>query len=832
MARTVDPRRAEKPPVVKVTAPHACFASTEKRNCASWLNCLLTRFLRLGGRVWCNHCIPDDDMKPTVAALATMAIATFSLFTTPVNAQTSRDNPTEMERPEVKSFRLIGVKSVDKGELKLGLATKASECKNIVFKVTLFCLTKGSIFYERNYLDHDELARDALRVLVFYFKRGYRDAQVDTSITRVAPGEVNVTINVTEGPATVVHASSVEGGSNVLSEKEIARNLRPAAGETLNLIALDSTAVRLKSILWQQGYADAVVTSRNSVDDSANTSTVRVEVDPKRKSTIGEIVIMGNSKVDAQSIRNSLLIEPGDIFRRSSVGQSQRALYESGLFKQATIDTLPGRDTVKTVVVRVQEATLREARLSGGFTTADFVQVEGRFTDNYWLGGARRLDIGITFGNLFAQQLSKSSFFADIANIVADNNLGRFYAPTYQASADIRQRWFQSPRNTVGVGIFTHRRSSAGVFVDRGYGASGTFTRDVVDRGPLSLIYRFEVARVEAGDVYFCVNYGVCDNATIGALRGRHKLSPISTTFSLNRTDAPFSPTRGVLGRAELEHASAFTASDFRYNRAYVEVAVYKQISFRNSVAAARVRGGWVDPLSSTAAAVGAPIETGDVGGAVGGILHPRKRFYAGGSQSVRGFGENQLGPRVLTIDPDKLRGKRDSSGTTLYSCNPSIAIQNCGVNADGLTDSDFQSRPLGGTTLLEAGVELRIPVWGPLVGALFVDGAILGEGALNSITKGTGAITPGFGIRYESPVGPVRVDLGFRPTLREPLRVITQVTDSLGRRTLVDLSPSTGCTSGTLPGCRTYPDPNKTRSFLDRVTSRLTLHLSIGQAF
>ena len=771
-------------------------------------------------------------MKPTLAALATMAIATFTLFPGIVQSQNNRDDPAEMERPEVRSFRLKGVKSVNKGELKQGLATKASGCKSIVFKVTLFCLTENHIVYERKYLDHDELARDALRVLVFYFKRGYRDAKVDTSIVRAKPGEVNVTITVTEGPPTVVLESRVADSAKVLSQKEVSRNLKPEAGDPLNLNALDSTAIKLKSILWQQGYADAVVTGRNSVDDSANTSTVTVYVDPKRKSTIGEIVIVGNDKVDAQSIRNSLLIEPGDLFRRSSVGQSQRALYESGLFKQALIDTLPGRDTVKTVVVRVQEGNLREARVSGGFTTADFVQVESRYTDNYWMGGARRLDIGVTFGNLLAQQLSKSSFFADIANIVADNNLGRFYAPTYQASADLRQRWFQSPRNTVGVGVFAHRRSSAGVFVDRGYGASGTFTRNVVDRGPLSLIYRFEVARVEAGDVYFCVNYGVCDNSTIGALRGQHNLSPISTTFSLDQTDAPFSPTRGVLGRAEFEHASSFTASDFRYNRAYVEVAAYKQIPFRNSVAAARVRGGWVNPLSSTAEALGATVQTDDAGQTVGEILHPRKRFYAGGSQSVRGFGENQLGPRVLTIDPDKLRGKRDSAGTSFYDCDPSIPIQNCSVNAEGLKDSDFQSRPLGGTTLLEAGVELRIPVWGPLVGAVFVDGAILGEGTLNSITKGTGAITPGFGIRYESPVGPVRVDLGFRPTLREPLKVITQVTDSLGRRVLVDLSPKTGCTSGTLPGCRTYPDPNETRSFFDRITSRLTLHLSIGQAF
>ena len=396
-----------------------------RRNFAILLDCLLVNFPHVLRRSWCNHCILDNDMNPILAALAAMATATFFSLSTPLHAQPSRNNPAEMERPEVKSFRINGVKSVDKAELKAGLATQASGCKSLAF--TPFCAaTKWNVIYQRRYLDHDELARDALRVLVFYFKRGYRDARVDTSILRAAPGEVRVTLNVTEGPPTVVLQSSITDSANALSPREESRNLRPVAGEPLNLIALDSTAVRLKSILWQQGYADAVVTGSNRVEDSANTATVNVFVDPKRKSTIGEIVIQGNSKVHAQSIRNSLLISPGDLFRRSTVGRSQRALYEAGLFKQAFIDTLPGRDTVKTVVVRVQEGTLREARISGGFTTADFVQAEGRYTDNYWLGGARRLDIGVTFGNILAQQLSKSSFFADIANIVADNNLGRF----------------------------------------------------------------------------------------------------------------------------------------------------------------------------------------------------------------------------------------------------------------------------------------------------------------------------------------------------------------------------------------------------------------------
>ena len=74
-------------------------------------------------------------------------------------------------------------------------------------------------------------------------------------------------------------------------------------------------------------------------------------------------------------------------------------------------------------------------------------------------------------------------------------------------------------------------------------------------------------------------------------------------TVSMDRSDAPLSPTSGVRFRAEAEHASALTASDFRYNRAMADLAVYLPLPFRRMVGAVHLRGGWVQPLASTAPA-------------------------------------------------------------------------------------------------------------------------------------------------------------------------------------------------------------------------------------
>jgi outer membrane protein insertion porin family/translocation and assembly module TamA len=362
----------------------------------------------------------------------------------------------------------------------------------------------------------------------------------------------------------------------------------------------------------------------------------------------------------------------------------------------------------------------------------------------------------------------------------------------------------------------------------------------VAPRAPASATYRFEVSRVEAGDVYFCVSFGVCDRPTVSALQGQQRLSPVALTLSASTADDPLGPTSGFILRGETEHASAYTVSDFRYNRAVAEASTYRRLGFgpgarsgrrgRPPVLAFRLRAGAVRALGSTNEAV---IRGGPAEELLGNILHPRKRFYAGGSQSVRGFGENQLGPRVLTIAPNLLRGRQIRDGDTTYTrCQPTEPIAACGarvLNDTTLPDRDFVPRPLGGTSLIEGNVELRMPVWGPVVVAAFVDGAVVGEGSLGDLGSATSAVTPGVGVRDLSPVGPVRVDVGFRPRLPEDLAVVTEEEMANGTRRLVNLTPRQGC-SARPNACRRYGETSNGgfRSFLDR----LTLHLSIGEAF
>jgi outer membrane protein assembly factor BamA len=304
--------------------------------------------------------------------------------------------------------------------------------------------------------------------------------------------------------------------------------------------------------------------------------------------------------------------------------------------------------------------------------------------------------------------------------------------------------------------------------------------------------------------VYFCINYGVCDLPTLSALRGNQKLSPLTVTSTIDRTNDPFSPNRGYRANGSVEHASTFTASDYRYNRAAADGAAFYQVRRRGAIGA-HARIGWVRSLGSTTQAVGVSTSLGD-----GAILHPTKRFYAGGSHSVRGFGENQLGPRVLTVPIGTLQ----THDTLNVACTSGTDVTACDPNTGNLKDRDFEPRPLGGNFVAEGSIEARFPIWQQLLGAVFIDAGMVRQNTNPGLPKQRAAITPGFGARYRSPVGPIRADIGISPGTTESLPVVTENIVN-GQRTLV-----------TLQQRRIYAPTH------GGILKRMVLHLSIGEAF
>jgi outer membrane protein assembly factor BamA len=229
---------------------------------------------------------------------------------------------------------------------------------------------------------------------------------------------------------------------------------------------------------------------------------------------------------------------------------------------------------------------------------------------------------------------------------------------------------------------------------------------------------------------------------------------------------------RGVQVRGNVVWSSELLGSDDRFLRLLADGAAYREVRpgwvLAGRLQAGSFLSGTLDPRT--------------------GFIPPEQRFYAGGPNSVRGFERNALGPRAYVLD----------------------ALE---INADGDTTNlrSAAASATGGTEIAVGSLELRIP--SPLFAeylrlAGFVDaGQVWAPGT--RATSQTLRVTPGAGLRFTTPIGPIRLDVAYNPYGAQP-----------GPLFLVD-------ENNNLELIRRTFEP-QARGFLDR----LQFQFAVGQAF
>jgi outer membrane protein assembly factor BamA len=699
-------------------------------------------------------------MRLIDASLALVVVAAIGGATgNPLAAQA----PARTTGPEIERVDFRGVRSVPVEQVQRAVTTRASS------------------LVRKHHLEPGQLERDVAGLHDFYWRRGFRDVAVDTTV-RPSGNGVAVTFDVREGPLTVVDSVDVEQATPALDPTTIQRALRLRPGGALDLSALDSTLAALRTALWDDGYADAILTPNVVVDGRTHRAMVRVDVNPRWRTRVASIEVEGNRRMSRDALRSALTLRPGGLYRRADVAESLRHLYESRVVASAFIAIPPNTsDSLTPVVVRVQERNPLQFGVDAALNTSDFLQVAGRvglFTVD---GGRWQLIVRGATGNLLASGLEGAGPFTEVA---PDDSIDRaFLRPTWQAQVEAARLWAGSPRNRLTLGAFGQRLSEPNAFVDRALGISTLFTRELSDYAGVSIGYRLERAAVEAGDVYFCESFGLCDATALSVFRDFRRLSSVSLGGSLDRANSLVAPSRGQTLRVDLEYASPVTGSEYDHFRVDGQATAYRPLG--SWVLATHVRAGWAHTS--------------------GDVLHPRMLFYAGGSRSVRGYRENQLGPRVLR-----------ARGTDLIAngcTEASIADGSC--DPDAVPRSVFTPQPVGATALLEGSLELRKRFAWRLGGVLFADGAVVGPGAGTLAAERVSTVTPGAGLRYETPFGELRLDAGWQPDKSERLPVIVETSSSQ----LVRLTTEREWTS--------VDDANGKRGL-----RRVTLHFALGHAF
>ncbi len=633
----------------------------------------------------------------------------------------------------IRRLRFSGNKTFDPDILAASIATTNS---------SFFAsndLVRWSGLGVKRRLNERTLRVDAVRIKTFYQRKGFLEVKVDTTVIRTTD-DAYITFHITEGEPVRVRTLEIRGLDSLEHPDRLVRDLALRTGEPydrdLLLVSADTLITRLQNL----GYPEVrVLIEKTDVNRAARTADIAVLVQPGKASVIGEIQVRGTNQIDSGFVASLLATEPGRLFNRRDLVESQRLLYRSELFRYATVELdtahfVPGSGTVP-LTIQVQEGPMHRARAAVGYGTNDCFRTGLGWTKRNAMGRGQVFDVSAQVSKLgVGRPTHVTALENSICSALQHDSIGSSRM-NYNITTSFRRPVFISPANSVALSLFAERRSEFAVYRREELGGSITLFRETESRTPLSFTYRLAYGSTEANTVSFCAFFNACTETDISQLRQKRIIATVSALAQRTRVNNPLDPSRGSALSAEVSHSSRLIGSSSftQFTRAIGDAAVYQP--FGSMVLALHLRAGMVV----------SPFVT--VGGSAGNFVPPEQRFYAGGPNDVRGYNRNELGPLVYVI----LESQLDTTS---------------GVPV--VRDSLVRNAATGGNSLIVANVELRVP--SPFLPdrlrlAAFVDAGTVwqrgGEGQGGSPVM---RFTPGVGIRFLTPLGPARLDVAYNP--------------------------------------------------------------------
>jgi len=643
---------------------------------------------------------------------------------------------------------------------------------------------------EKRYLNEVEFRRDVVRLILLYRQSGYMNAVVDTSVRRTAR-DAYITFRIHEGDPVRVVRLDVRGLDGIFDVERLKRDLPLQVGDPFNRFFMQASADTIVARLRNNGFPYAEVL--RNFDSEAGILKAEIEFDaqPGPRMRIGEVLIRGLRDVDTGTVRRVMSVRPGSSFNQDALYQTQRDLYGMGVFSSVNVVLLDSvapqetmlRDSTVRTLIQVLEGPAHQVRLGAGYATVECFRVQSGWTAHDFLGGARTLDLSARVSKLGAGTPKQTTGLNQFCNPFAGT--WTFDTLNYTLGITLRQPAFLSRSHVATLGFVAERRSEFGIYTREAIGGNADLTLNTRGQLPVTLGYSYSVGRTLAADGIYCSLFRLCDEASRKFLRDRRQFGAVTISAVRDRVNSILDPSEGSITTATLLHASRFVGSQapYEFNRGELEIAKYHPLG-RRTVFAWRIRGGTILPRNIS------------LSGQNVGYVPPDQRFYGGGPNSVRGYGRNELGPRVYVITN---RDSIDQAAT---------------AQAGDTVWRGVRTTPTGGNTAIVLNAELRFP--SPIFAqrmrlGIFVDAGQVWERGQELVTLRDMRVTPGAGLRFATPLGPVRIDAAYNgyPLERGPLLLL----DSAG--TVTQIRPS-------------YPPLRAQKTFWQKVV----IQIAVGQAF
>lgn len=566
-------------------------------------------------------------------------------------------------------------------------------------------VTPASFQFRRGRFSRSLLERDLDAIRELYHANGFRDVQVEATVEhdyRGKAGDVAVFLRIREGPQWFVSNLELEGASAEHAEA-IRSMLQSAPGQPFSEANVATDRDNILAYYYNRGYPAASFewSWRQAPQAQRAELTFRIHEGPRR--FVREVLIGGLEHTRPHIVQRQILLDPGEPISQAEMLETQRRLSDLGIFAkvETAIQNPDGQEKYKYILYQLEEARRYSVAVGVG---AEIARIGGDPASLEAPGGKAGFSprISFNFGRLNFRGLGHTLLFRSRVSNLQQRALGTYLAPQILGSPNVDLSFTALYDDSRDVRTFTARRREGSVQLTHRWTRSRT------------LFYRFAFRRVSVGDVKI-------QPELIPLLTQPARVGVLAATYVDDRRDDPTDSHRGTYNSLDLGYAARPFGSQTDFLRLVARNSTYHSVSRRLVVA----RTATVGFLGTVRTNPALPLREQD-------IPLP-ERFFAGGASTHRGFPENQAGPR----DP-------------------------------------VTGFPLGGKAMVLLSTELRFPLIGDNIGA------VVFHDAGNVYSRvGTVSLRPrqknrddfnymvhafGIGVRYRTPVGPVRLDLAFAP--------------------------------------------------------------------
>jgi outer membrane protein insertion porin family len=557
--------------------------------------------------------------------------------------------------------------------------------------------------------------KDEENITNLYRANGFRDVKVVSSVERDyrgKPGDVAMTVNVQEGPQWLVEHLDIHGVAQI-DLKDLTTDLASSSGQPFSDVEIARDRDYLLTYYFSHGFPGAQFNSSWQVDGTPNHVNLVYDIKEGDRQYVRDVLTSGLRTTRPSEVNRQITLHPGDPLSPIQQTNIQKQLYDLDIF--ARVDTAienPDGDTDhKYVLYNFEEANRYTFAVGVGAQVARF-------------GTPSTASLGSPAGTTgfspeFSLEVSRLNFLGLGHTVTAQGVFSNIEKRASLSYLQPRVRNVSGQNltytvlfdNTLDVRTFAAKREEGSIQLSERFSKS------------LTGLFRFAYRRVSVSSVVIPV-------LLIPQLVQPVRIGMLSGSLVQDRRDNPADPHHGMYNTADIGVSGSFFGSQRQFARVLLRNATYYPLT-KHLILARQTQFGVIQPFSPPAGI-----------SAQESIPLP-ERFFSGGADSLRSFGYNEAGPR--------------DTGVPLAAGEPASA------------PTGF---PLGGNALFINNVELRFPfLWQNMQGVLFHDlGNVyssLSDISLRFNQKNLQDFNyavqdVGLGLRYKTPVGPIRVDLAY----------------------------------------------------------------------